>query len=101
MCACKIEASIVNQVPPWSSNANMNEVNILWVNGVKVYSRGAYSQSRPHWQFICYRNFDNAGIEFPIRMGSNFDLVGTNSAMTLVSVLSAKVRSNERLGILL
>ena len=58
-------------------------------------SRGAYSRLRPHWQSTRDRNFDKAGIEFPIRLGLYCDWVKTSSVMTYVLVLSAKVRRNE------
>ena len=45
-----------------------------------LFSKGAYFQLGPSRQSIGYRNFNQ---------------VGTNSAMTHVIVLSAKVRRNE------
>jgi hypothetical protein len=59
------------------------------------YCRGAYSRLGPHWQSIGYHNFDQAMIEFSIMLGLNLDWGGTDSAMTRVLVLSAKVRRNE------
>lgn len=49
---------------------------------IEQYSRGAYSWSRPHRQFIAYCNFNQARI---------------NSGMTHVPVLSVEVGRNEQL----
>ena len=59
------------------------------------YSGGIYSWVGPHGQPIGYWNLDQAGIKFLIKLGLNLDEVGTNSAMTHILVLGAKLTRNE------
>ena len=60
-----------------------------------MYTRGAYSRTSPHQQTLEYRSCDQVGIGFLIMLGLNSDRAGTNSAITHVMVLSAKVRRDE------
>lgn len=49
-----------------------------------MYNRGTYSWLVLHWQSIIgYRNFDQAEIEFSIKLGLGFDRAGTNSAIAI------------------
>ena len=63
-----------------------------------LYSRGAYSQSRPHRKLIGCHNFDQAGTKFRSSWALNFDQARTNSDMTHVLGLSAKVRRKNNYG---
>ena len=53
-------------------------------NSLEMYNRGAYSRFR--FQFIGYRNSDEAGIAFPTKLGLNFDWAKISIAMTHVLV---------------